>query len=387
LTLRSVDAIVEDVTANTLPGDARTPRRTPLADRHLALGARLIEFAGWLMPVHYAGILDEHRAVRERAGLFDLSHMGELFVQGTGAAEALAAALVTDPTKLVPGRAHYSMICTPEGGVIDDLIVYRLADERFMVVANASNVEPVRAALTERIAPFPCELVDRSLSTALVCIQGPNSGDIVAPLTDVDLGLLRYYAIAAGSVAGVPALLARTGYTGEDGFEMFVGWEDAGRLWDALLDAGRTWGAVPVGLGARDTLRLEAGMPLYGNELGLDTTPFEAGLGRVVNLGKPDDFVGRGALERARAEGPRKKLVGLKVAGRGIARHGYPIFCGERRTGSVTSGTLSPTLGEPIAMGYVEPMVEAGASDLAVIIRDRPVPVEVVPLPFYKRAR
>jgi aminomethyltransferase len=362
-------------------------RRTPLADRHLALGARLIEFAGWLMPVHYAGILDEHRAVRERAGLFDLSHMGELFVQGTGAAEALAAALVTDPTTLVPGRAHYSMICTPEGGVIDDLIVYRLADERFMVVANASNVEPVRAALTERIAPFPCELVDRSLSTALVCIQGPNSGDIVAPLTDVDLGLLRYYAIAAGSVAGVPALLARTGYTGEDGFEMFVGWEDAGRLWDALLDAGRTWEAVPVGLGARDTLRLEAGMPLYGNELGLDTTPFEAGLGRVVNLDKPGDFVGRAALERARAEGPRKKLVGLKVPGRGIARHGYPIFCGERRTGSVTSGTLSPTLGEPIAMGYVEPMVEAGASDLAVIIRDRPVPVEVVPLPFYKRAR
>ena len=366
---------------------AQTPRRTPLADRHVALGAKLIDFAGWLMPVQYSGILNEHRAVRERAGLFDLSHMGELFVEGPGAADALAAALVTDPAALVPGKAHYSMICTPEGGVIDDLIVYRLTPERFMVVANASNAPFVGVALSERLAPFDCALDDRSLSTALVCIQGPRAVEIVAPLTNVDLSSLGYYAITPGRVAGVPALVARTGYTGEDGFEMFVDWHDAGPLWGALLVAGAPAGILPVGLGARDTLRLEAGMPLYGNELGHDTTPFEAGLGRVVKFGKAGDFVGRGALERAQAHGPGKKLVGLRVSGPGIARHGYPIVAGDRRTGTITSGTMSPTLGEPIAMGYVEPLVEAGADDLAVVIRDRPVPVEIVPLPFYKRAR
>jgi aminomethyltransferase len=365
----------------------QTPRRTPLADRHLALGAKLIDFAGWLMPVQYGGILDEHRAVRERAGLFDLSHMGELFVEGPGAADALAAALVTDPAALTPGKAHYSMICTSEGGVIDDLIVYRLAPERFVVVANASNAGFVSAALSKRLAPFDCTLDDRSLSTALVCIQGPSAAGILAPLTNVDLGSLRYYSIAAGRVAGIPALVARTGYTGEDGFEMFVDWHEAGPLWDALLKAGVPAGTLPVGLGARDTLRLEAGMPLYGNELGRDTTPFEAGLGRVVKFGKPGDFVGRGALERAQAQGPGKKLVGLRVLGRGIARRGYPILAGSRRTGTVTSGTLSPTLGQPIAMGYVEPMVESGTSDLAIVIRDRPVPIEIVPLPFYKRPR
>ena len=366
---------------------AQTPRRTPLADHHLALGAKLIDFAGWLMPVQYSGILDEHRAVRERAGLFDLSHMGELFVEGPGAADALAAALVTDPAALVPGKAQYSMICLREGGVIDDLIVYRLAPERFMVVANASNAAFVSAALSERLAPFDCALDDRSLSTALVCIQGPSAVEIVAALTNVELGSLRYYAIVAGRVAGIPALVARTGYTGEDGFEMFVDWHDAGPLWDALLMAGIPAGILPVGLGARDTLRLEAGMPLYGNELGRDTTPFEAGLGRIVKFGKAGDFVGRGALERAQANGPGKKLVGLRVSGRGIARHGHPIVVGDRRTGTITSGTLSPTLGEPIAMGYVEPMVEAGTDALAVVIRERPVPVEIVPLPFYKRAR
>jgi aminomethyltransferase len=365
----------------------QTPRRTPLADRHLELGAKLIDFAGWMMPVQYSGILDEHRAVRERVGLFDLSHMGELFVEGPGAADALAAALVTDPAALVSGKAQYSMICTPEGGVIDDLIVYRLGSERFMVVANASNVAFVRAALSERLAQFDCALDDRSLSTALVCIQGPSAVEIMAPLTNVDLGSLRYYAISPGRVAGVPALVARTGYTGEDGFEMFVDWHEAGPLWDALLVAGARAGILPVGLGARDTLRLEAGMPLYGNELGRDTTPFEAGLGRVVKFGKAGDFVGRGALERAQAHGPGKKLVGLRVSGRGIARHGYPILAGSRRTGTITSGTLSPTLGEPIAMGYVEPMVDAWRNDLAVIIRDRRVPIEIAPLPFYKRAR
>lgn len=360
---------------------------TPLADRHRALGARMVEFAGWSMPVQYTGILEEHRAVRMRAGLFDLSHMGELFVEGSGAADALGFALTTDPGSLKVGRAHYSMICFAEGGVMDDLIVYRLADERFMVVANASNAAAVSDALADRFGEFKVVLDDRSLATALVAIQGPASLDIIAPLTDAPVGDLRYYAIAEGHVAGIPALVARTGYTGEDGFEVFVDVDSAGVVWDALMVAGRPHGLVPVGLGARDTLRLEAGMPLYGNELGPDTTPFEAGLGRVVKFDKEGDFVGRAALEKAEAEGPRKKLVGLVVRGRGIARHGYEVFAGDRRTGVATSGTLSPTLGEPIAMAYVAPADALPGAILQVGIRDLHIPAEVVTLPFYRRAK
>jgi aminomethyltransferase len=358
---------------------------TPLADRHVALGARMVEFAGWYMPVQYAGIIEEHRAVRSRAGLFDLSHMGELFVEGADAARALGYALVTDPASLKIGRAHYSMICFAEGGILDDLIVYRLAEERFMVVANASNAAAVSDALVERFADFKVVLDDRSLATALVAIQGPRSLEILAPLTDVAIGDLRYYAVGEGKVAGVPALVARTGYTGEDGFEVFVDVAAAGELWDAVMAAGRSAGIVPVGLGARDTLRLEAGMPLYGNELGPDTTPYEAGLGRVVKLAKEGDFVGRAALEKAQADGPRKKLVGLRMQGRGIARHGYPMYAQGRDTGVVTSGTLSPTLGEPIAMAYAQPSDAEPGTILEIGIRDQRVPAQVVDLPFYRR--
>ena len=362
-----------------------TPLTTPLASRHAALGARIVEFGGWLMPLQYSGILEEHRAVRARAGVFDLSHMGELFIEGPDAAEGLSYALSTDPGVLKVGRAHYSMILFPEGGILDDLIVYRLGDQRFMVVANASNAAAVSDALLERLAGRRAVLDDRTLATGLVAIQGPRAAGILAPLTDVDLDGLRYYAIAEGNVAGVPALVARTGYTGEDGFEVFVEFSAAGTVWDALLEAGKAEGAVPVGLGARDTLRLEAGMPLYGNELGPDTTPEEAGLGRVVHFAKGGDFVGRAALEKAQSDGPRMKLVGLTLKARGIARHGYRIFSGDRQVGTVTSGTLSPTLGEPIAMAYVTPSEAEPGTILAVEIRDQRVPAEVVPLPFYRR--
>jgi len=361
------------------------PLSTPLADRHRALGARIVEFGGWLMPLQYAGILEEHRAVRSTAGLFDLSHMGELFVEGSEAAAALGYALTTEPAGLKVGRAHYSMICFPEGGILDDLIVYRLDEERFMVVANASNASAVSDALAERLAGRHVVLDDRSLATALVAIQGPVAAAILAPLTSVILDDLPYYGITQGDVAGVPALVARTGYTGEDGFEVIVDMAAAGRVWDALLEAGTPMGAVPVGLGARDTLRLEAGMPLYGNELGPDTTPFEAGLGRVVKLAKAGDFVGRAALEKASAEGPRKLLVGLVVRGRGIARHGYDVFVGDRRIGVVTSGTQSPTLGLPIAMAYVTPSEAEPGTIVDVSIRDQRVPAEVVQMPFYRR--
>ncbi len=345
-----------------------TYHETPLHDRHVALGARLIEFGGWLMPVQYSGILEEHRAVRERAGLFDLSHMGELFVEGPQAGAA-------------------PMICAEDGGIIDDLIVYRLAEERFLVVANASNAAIVSDALVERLAGFKAVLDDRSLAMALCAVQGPRSVDIVGPLTDVDLGALRYYAIGEGHVAGIPALVARTGYTGEDGFEIFVDNARALELWDALTAAGEPHGLAPVGLGARDTLRLEAGMPLYGNDLDRSTNPYEAGLGRVVKLDKPGDFVGRAALEKVAREGPARKLVGLVMEGRGIARHGYPVHRDARRTGEVTSGTHSPSLGRAIAMAYVGPADAESGTILDVEIREQRVPTKVVDLPFYRRPR
>jgi glycine cleavage system T protein (aminomethyltransferase) len=363
-----------------------TAHLSPLIDAHRALGARLIEFGGWLMPVQYTSIIEEHRAVRERAGLFDLSHMGELYIEGPDAGAALAAALVTDPPSLAVGRAQYSMICTPAGGIIDDLIVYRLAETRFLVVANAGNAAVVSDTLAERLATYKAVLDDRSLATGLLAIQGPQARDVLAPLTDVDLGSLRYYAIAEGTVAGIPALVARTGYTGEDGFEVFIETGQTVPLWGTLLAAVNADGGLPVGLGARDTLRLEAGMPLYGNELDLATNPFEAGLGRVVKLEKPADFVGRAALEKVARDGPARRLVGLTVEGRGIARHGYPVFAGERRSGIVTSGTQSPTLGVPIAMAYVAPGDAEPGTVVEVEIRDARVPARVVALPFYRRS-
>jgi aminomethyltransferase len=363
------------------------PRATPLLARHEALGARMVDFAGWRMPIQYTGILDEHRAVRERAGIFDLCHMGELFVEGPDAGAALAHAVTSDPRDLAVGRAQYTMICASDGGIIDDLIVYRLADDRFLVVANASNASDVSDALAERLAGRRAVLDDRSLATVLVAIQGPAARGIVEPLTGLDLEAIRYYGVAEGEVAGIPALVARTGYTGEDGFELFVEAAAGPAAWDALVAAGQAQGLVPVGLGARDTLRLEAGMPLYGNELDRRTTPFEAGLGRVVKLAKEGGFVGRDALAKAARTDLRRQLVGLVVRGRGIARHGHPVWAGARRSGVVTSGTMSPTLGVPVAMAYVAPGDAAPGTMLDIEIRGARAAAEVVPLPFYTRTR
>lgn len=363
-------------------------QQTALVAEHRRLGGRLIDFAGWQMPVQYSGILDEHRAVRQRVGLFDLSHMGEVWVSGPAAGDGLARALVSDPRRLANGRAHYSMMCAPDGGIIDDLIVYRLADERFLVVPNASNREQVARELDERAAGPGSVVDDASLRTSLVAIQGPRAAAVLREQTDVDLDALRYYAIAEGHVCGEPALVARTGYTGEDGFEVFIEWDAALPVWRCLFEAGTPDGLAPCGLGARDTLRLEAGMPLYGNELDLATNPFEAGLGRVVKLDKPEDFVGRQALERVAADGARRTLVGLVVRGRGIARHGYPVHAAGKadEIGVVTSGAPSPTLGVPIALAYVPPAASDIGTMVDVAIRATRVPAEVVPLPFYKRS-
>ena len=368
------------------------PRPTPLRAVHERLGATMTEFAGWLMPLRYGSEIAEHRAVRSAAGLFDLSHMGEIAVSGPGAAAALDYALTGQPSALKPGRARYTMICAPDGGVLDDLIVYRLADTEFLVVANAANTAVVAAALRERAAGHPAQVDDRTDDYALIAIQGPHAARILAPLTDIGLDQVRYYAGQRAVVAGRDVLLARTGYTGEDGFELFTSPGDADPLWLALTAAGEADGLVPAGLAARDTLRLEAGMPLYGNELGPEVTPFDAGLGRVVVLDKPGDFVGRAALaERAQAA-PQRVLVGLTAGSRRVPRHGYPVLWDGKPSGIVTSGAPSPTLGVPIAMAYLDrgpAQLAAGDADarLAVDIRGRAEPARLTGLPFYHRPR
>jgi len=368
------------------------PRSTPLRAVHERLGATMTEFAGWLMPLRYGSELAEHRAVRSAAGLFDLSHMGEISVSGPGAAAALDYALTGQPSALKPGRARYTMICAPDGGVLDDLIVYRLADTEFLVVANAANTAVVATTLRERAAGHEAQVDDRTDDYALIAIQGPHAARILAPLTDIGLDQVRYYAGQRAVVAGRDALLARTGYTGEDGFELFTSPGDAEPLWLALTAEGEADGLVPAGLAARDTLRLEAGMPLYGNELGTEMTPFDAGLGRVVVLDKPGDFVGRAALaERAQAA-PRRVLVGLTVGSRRVPRHGYPVLWDGQPRGTVTSGAPSPTLGVPIAMAYLEPgpaqlAAEDADARLAVDIRGRAEPARLTGLPFYHRPR
>jgi len=372
------------------------PRRTALAAVHEGLGATMTDFAGWLMPLRYGSETAEHNAVRRAAGLFDLSHMGELLITGDGAGAALDYALVGEASAIQPGRARYTMICAPDGGVIDDLIVYRLAGGAYLVVANASNAATVAAELTERADGRGATVTDRTADYALIAIQGPRSAGILAGLTDTDLSQVRYYASYPARVGGYEALLARTGYTGEDGFELFVRPPDAVSVWQALTEAGQADGLVPAGLAARDSLRLEAGMPLYGNELGRDVTPFDAGLGRVVKLDKPGDFVGRAALaERAKAPAERR-LVGLVGKSRRVPRHGYSVLWEGEPCGTVTSGTPSPTLGRPIAMAYIsasaagaagEAGSAAGTGDdrLAVDIRGTAEPAEMVPLPFYQR--
>ncbi|MCF4120493.1 glycine cleavage system aminomethyltransferase GcvT [Antribacter sp. KLBMP9083] len=375
-------------------------KKTPLYDEHTALGAVLTGFGGWLMPLRYTSDLAEHRAVREAAGLFDLSHMGEIWLRGAGAAAALDHALVGAASAIAVGRAKYSMICAEDGSVLDDLIVYRTADEEFLVVANAGNAVLVASELLARAAGFDAVVEDRSEATALVAVQGPQAEDIVAGLVagaDVDaVRGMRYYAsapvtlaVTGGGVAdggSVEALVARTGYTGEDGFELFVPAESAVAVWRTLLAAGTGVGLVPAGLSARDSLRLEAGMPLYGHELDRTTTPYEAGLGRVVRLDKAGDFVGKAALAARKVSPPARVLVGLRGLGRRPARAGYPVLGPSGvAVGGVTSGAPSPTLGYPVAMAYVTPELSAEGTELSVEVRGRAEPVVVVPLPFYRR--
>ncbi|MEU2975467.1 glycine cleavage system aminomethyltransferase GcvT [Streptomyces hirsutus] len=371
-------------------------RRTALDALHRSLGATMTDFAGWDMPLRYGSERDEHNAVRTGAGLFDLSHMGEITVTGPQASRFLDHALVGNIGTVKPGRARYTMICREDGGILDDLIVYRLDDTeagspRYLVVANASNAQVVLDALVERSAGFDTEVRDDRDAYALLAVQGPESPGILQSLTDTDLEGMKYYAGQPGTVAGVPALIARTGYTGEDGFELFVKPEHAVELWQALTGAGEGVGLIPCGLSCRDTLRLEAGMPLYGNELSASLTPFDAGFGRVVKFEKEGDFVGRAALAEAAARAertPPRALVGLVAEGRRVPRAGYAVVAGGEVIGEVTSGAPSPTLGRPIAMAYVDAAYAVpGTAGVGVDIRGSHEPYEVVALPFYKRQK
>jgi aminomethyltransferase len=356
-------------------------------------------FAGWQMPLRYGSETAEHLAVRRAAGLFDLSHMGEIAVTGPEAGAALDYALTGQASAVPPGRARYTMICAEDGGVLDDLVVYRQGEQEFLVIANASNTATVLGALAERAAGYDATVVDATADYALIAAQGPAAAGILAPLVRLEpagpkdpkifkLGDMKYYAGAFGTVAGREAWVARTGYTGEDGFELYVRPQDAEQVWTAVTAAGAGAGLVPAGLAARDTLRLEAGMPLYGNELGPDVTPFEAGLGRVVKFDKPGEFVGREALAARAAAGPSRHLAGLTIVSRRIARHGYPVFADGRTCGTVTSGAPSPTLGVPIAMAYLDrPADSLAGAVLTVGIRGEAVPAHLTDLPFYSRRR
>jgi aminomethyltransferase len=348
----------------------------------------MTDFAGWLMPLRYGSETAEHLAVRSSAGLFDLSHMGEIAVTGPSAGEALDYALTGWISRLKVGQARYTMICAPDGGIIDDLVVYRQAEDRFLVIANASNAAVVLAGLRERCAAGGAEVTDETDQTALVAIQGPNAPAILSQVTSLPLAGIRYYSGASGDVAGVPAWVARTGYTGEDGFEVFCASADAEQVWDALAKAGGS-SVVPAGLAARDTLRLEAGMPLYGNELGRDVSPYEAGLGKVVRLDKPGDFVGREALATIAASaqagtGPGRELTGLIGRSRRIPRHGYPVLLDGARVGIVTSGAPSPTLAVPIAIAFVE---SGAKGPFFIDVRGRLEPADRAELPFYRRSQ
>jgi aminomethyltransferase len=365
-------------------------KRTPLYSRHVAAGARMVEFGGWEMPVWYAGIVAEHTAVRTQVGLFDVSHMGEFVVHGPGALAFLRRVLTNDAADLAVNEAQYTLIPNAEGGTVDDLLVYRLGEDVFVLVVNAANIDGDRDWLLGQLAAElggTVKLDDRSADTGLLALQGPRAEALLQPLTELDLAAIPYYHFERDAVAGIQTMVSRTGYTGEDGFELMVASKDVGALWDAVVAAGADFGLTPCGLGARDSLRLEAAMPLYGHELDATISALEAGLGRFVKLeGKPGQ-VGGARLNREKAEGVSRALVGLELLERVPPRQGYAILADGAPVGTVTSGTLSPTLDKPIAMGYVPPALKAPGTQLAVDVRGRPVPAVVVRRPFYRRPK
>ena len=379
-------------------------KRTPLYDHHVALGARVVEFGGWEMPVQYSGIVDEHNAVRNAAGLFDISHMGEFEIKGHDALAFLQHVATQDVATIGEGQSNYALLCRPDGGIVDDIFIYHLPDG-YMMVVNASNIDKDFAWMLDNMAGFDVELTNISDRASMLALQGPLAEAILAKATDpwpkghpgsgqdIDVANVPFHGVTTGMLLGdIPALIARTGYTGEDGFELFIDDDKVAQLWDGLLELGKGAGLKPCGLGARDSLRFEACLALYGHEIADEINPYEAKLGWVVKLDKPDSstsspqgFVGRETLQQIKQAGVQRKLVGFEVVGRGIARGGYQIrnLAGEP-VGEVTTGMPSPTLGKNLGLGYVPTALVAEGSEFDVIVRDRPVRARVVKTPFYK---
>jgi aminomethyltransferase len=360
-------------------------RRTPLFAAHGAAGARFTEFAGWEMPLSYGSVAAEHDAVRERCGCFDVSHMGEVELRGAHALDVLQELTVNDVAKLKVGDAQYTVLCNDDGGVLDDLIILRRGPARYLLIVNAANTASDFAWMASR-AGGRAEVIDRSAEYALVALQGPEAEVALRTLTAIDLTSLRPFTFLEGPVAGIETLVSRTGYTGEDGFELLAPASDGPALWDAVLEAVRRRSGLPAGLGARDTLRLEAGLPLCGTDMDESTTPLEAGLGWVVKLGK-GEFIGRQRLAAQAAGDLRRRLVGIQLDEPGIPRHGYPVWRGDGAIGNVTSGMKSDTLGRFIGLAYVATGSDAPGTPIAVEIRGRRVPAHVVSRPFYRRIR
>ena len=361
-------------------------QKTPLFDRHVAAGARIVDFGGWAMPVQYAGVLAEHRGVRDAVGLFDVSHMGEFLVEGAGAEAFLQRLTTNDVRVLAVGQAQYSLALTPEGGIVDDLLVYKRGEGKYLVCVNAACIPEDWAWFTSHHdeAADGCSLINASGEWAQLAVQGRHAEAVVASLTDLPVADIEYYRFAEGTFDGVSAIVARTGYTGEDGFEVFVAPEDAPGVWDSILAAGEAHGIQPVGLGARDTLRLEMKYSLYGNDITLETTPLEARLGWITKL-KKGPFIGRDALLAQKAEGLKRVLVAFKLLERGIARHGYDVIVDGAVVGEVTSGSMSPSLGEPIGLCYLPFSHRKPGSRFEVQVRKKRIPAEVVKPPFYQR--
>jgi aminomethyltransferase len=366
-----------------------TTRKTPLYEEHVAAGGRIVEFAGFSLPVQYTGVKDEVRAVRNRAGLFDVSHMGEIFVHGARALDLVQLISCNNHSKMVVGRAQYTGLMYPQGTFVDDMLVHKIADDEYLLVVNATNCEKDFAYISEIAADEEdVEVINRSDDYAQIALQGPLALEILQPLTSLDLSEIRYYRFSHGEVAGEQALIARTGYTGEDGFEVYVAPAVAPAVWRAIAAAGDGSGLLPAGLGARDVLRLEAGMHLYGNDIDATTTPLEAGLSWIVKLDK--DFIGRDVLERQQEEGLERQLVGFEMVDRGIARHGYPVTLAEgdaEAVGQVTSGTHSPTLDRPIGMAYVPVAAAEEGNEIRIKIRNRSARARIIALPFYSRKK
>jgi aminomethyltransferase len=361
-------------------------KRTPLYGQHVALNARMVEFGGWEMPVQYSGIISEHQAVRSQAGLFDVSHMGEFKVEGEDALAFLQQLVPNDVSRLVLHQALYTQLCRADGNVIDDLLIYYLASNHYMLVVNASNIDNDYHWVQEQARHFQhVSISNQSETTALMALQGPRAQEILQALTDVDLSSIGYYHSLPGLVDNVNCIISRTGYTGEDGFELYCSAADAEQLWSKLLSFGQPFGLVPAGLGARDTLRLEAGLCLYGHELDEQTNPLEARLGWTVRL-KKGDFIGREALLKIKEQGPARLLVGIELLERGVPRSGYAIYAQDQQIGHVTSGAPGPTVQKNIGMGFVETEYAVAGTPISVDIRGKRIAAQIVALPFYKHA-